>query len=287
MPPFDAAGRRSDDQTDSLEPVPVRAQQTPDLAKRLEAVEKLTGTFASPHDASYLRLEAGMDQLAPSLREATRRCLLEVRRTSRRWDVLSSLGTEEPPRISTPLRTIAEDLRQGDLATRLQKIEVLVQEEAFEAAPVLATRLVVEFEPLVAAALARAVGFLGGNAVLVVLKKAARHSSRDIRLGAVEGLRHQSSVEALRLLVERLGDSEEQVRQAALEALGSRSPASVLSILAAFPAGRGGKILRGALPWLRSWNFLAPVQEFGHSRGLPVSPQTRPPPRLEHLVVDR
>jgi hypothetical protein len=262
---------------------PLRSEvETLELANKLKAVEKLAEGLSSTQDLGYLRLEDGLDRLPPLLREATRRTLLQVRRAARRWDVLSVLGAEEAPRISTPLRSVAQSLRQGDLPERLEHLEQLVREEAFEAAPVLATRLIVESEPVMAAALARAVGYLGGEATLVVLKKSIRHESRDVRLGAIEGLRHQLGEESIRLLVERLGDQEAQIRKAAIDALRSRSPEAILSLLAAFPQGRGNRIIQGAIPLLRTWASLPGVRDFARSRGLVLEEErgSVPPPGL-------
>jgi HEAT repeat protein len=78
----------------------------------------------------------------------------------------------------------------------------------------------------------------------------------------VEGLRHQTGREAVMLLIERLGDRDSQVQQAAVSALESRPPGPLLEILQAIPPGKGKRILGGARPLLSQWEPIPEYQDF-------------------------
>lgn len=225
-----------------------------DQAVRLRAAEELVDRIPSPEDPRYARAAALLPSLPSGLREAVERSLLEVRRHAQRSHLLARYAAGgEAPRVSGQLSQLAERLRQGDLPGRLALVDSLVRDEAFMASPVLATRLAVETEPQLVAALARAVGILGGPACLSILKRVARSPERQVRLGAVEGLRRQPGDEAVRLLLERRGDPDVQVRAQALQALRARSPEALVELLRRVPRDGCKEMVLGALPVLESW----------------------------------
>lgn len=223
------------------------------LPEILQAVEAVGQEIGTEGDRSYLGLEAALPGLPLPARQAGQRFLLDARRTSRRWEVLSMDQEGGGLHISRSLTALAQQLESPNVAVRLSVLEDLVRDEVFPAAPAIATRLQIEDTEVVQAALAHALGILGGQSSIPLLKRYSRSESWAVRMGALEGLGFQTCETSLRLTLDRLADEHRQVRALARELAGTHCPDRVVSMLARIPLGRGERITREILRVIHVW----------------------------------
>ena len=222
-------------------------------ADRMRAVRDLGEAVALADDRAYQELDALAPELPPAEHRAAARYLLDARRNSVRWEILSRAPSGGDGRLRRDITEVGARLRDEDASVRLATVQGCFEEANFSAAPALATRLAVERDPVVRTALARALGYLGGAAALPVLKRASRDESVDVRLGALEGLGYQLGEDAVRLILERTIDPVSQVRRVARGLVATYDPDVVLGLLERIPDGRGSRLLRGGIRSVQAW----------------------------------
>lgn len=224
------------------------------LQKRLAALAEIEFLVAPEDEGALLRLRTLSRRTAGPLADAIEHVLLRFRRSQGNWDVLTqNPATRREGQISSVLRQAGEILGRADPAQRTEFVDRCAENERFEVGPVLATKILTERDPEVAAAMARALGKLGTDACLPSLKQASRHPSAEVRLGSVQGLVYQRGAEPLRLLVERLGDGAKEVAWAAFDALETLPLGEVLALLEQLPPGRVVEVQVGAVEFLKGF----------------------------------
>jgi hypothetical protein len=170
------------------------------------------------------------------LGRAVQKVLLRWRRKAFHRETVSSSPTlknyEEKSRADLAVRA----LKDPGASARLDFLEKAAREEIFDAAPVLANRLLLESDERTAGRMAEVLGMLGRASHLLALKRACRHDSALVRRGAVLGLGHQVGLERTQLLIERLGDKDRGVREAAKQQLEETPREEILDQAEKIPA---------------------------------------------------
>lgn len=211
------------------------------VAARIEALRDLEKAQGPRGVAEFVaRLEGISSGWTGPLAEAAGRVLARARRRQHR-----GAGAEEKLDLARQI------LSEADARGRLQFVTASLEGEAFETAPALAAQLLLEAAPEVQAALAKALGPLGDKAALPALKHASRATETAVRLAAVEALAYHRGREPMRLLLERLTDREATVRALALRCLLSLPRDEVVGILESIPSGKGAKLQRASIGYLR------------------------------------
>lgn len=208
------------------------------LHERLAALAELEERLPVNEGEFVERLQRVAFFERAALGRAVRKLLLRWRRQAFHRETVSSSPTlknyEEKSRADLALRA----LKDPGASTRLDFLEKAGREEIFDAAPVLANRLLLETDERTAGRMAEILGMLGRSSHVVALKRAARHDSPVVRRGAVLGLGHQVGRERTQLLVERLGDKERDVREAARRELEETPREEILDLVDKIPPGK-------------------------------------------------
>lgn len=227
-----------------------------DLQTSLEALDILEEWVAPENEEAMERLRKLSRRASGALSTAFDRALLRFRRRSNDWEILTqsvSTSPEDEHRLARALREAKEILHDPDPVVRLHFVDDCARRERFETGPALATHALLEKDPRVLAATARALGKLGSGASVVCLKAISRHASAEVRRGSVEGLAYQRGRSALQLLVERLGDPEKEVLWATIDLLEALPLSPTLEILEAIPLGKLAEVRVGAVRFLKGF----------------------------------
>lgn len=193
-----------------------------DLDARLQALEELE-LFVEPGGQLENKLSLLSRSLRGPLEKAVFRVLLGVRRRARHREVLTAGSNSRigEHRINRSLQHARSTLKEGDARSRQNFLKGLVRKEFFEVGPALVAHCLREKDHVVLATLAVALGYLASEGSVRMLERLARHETKLVRLGVVQGLAYQSGRQAVVALLERLADTEEEVRDRALEVLAS------------------------------------------------------------------
>ncbi len=216
---------------------------------RLRALERLETAAALDAVAVADRLEELAARPGEQLEPAFRRVALRLRARHHR-DEVDARSAISLPEAALRMELTESLVRQSDATSSVQLAEMALANHSFEAAPVLAYRLEIETDGPTRTILLQAIGALGGLDFLPILKVASRSTSEADRRGAIEGLAYLPGKEALRLLVERVGDKVASIRDRVLEILATVPPDPVLALATAIPQGRATGIRRGMVRWL-------------------------------------
>jgi hypothetical protein len=190
----------------------------------LRAVWVAARSIEAPMDEHYVRLQALIRSHDATVIRAIESALLHARRCT---------GSSLPPPPPAFLNDLRTRLRASDPMDRLVAIQECLQNESFGGAALLAERIEAEGNAMALVVLAKALGILGGEKFLGYLEGIAQHPMAAVRAGAIEGLRHLPSERALRILLDRLADEDEQVRRLAHEGLASSDPDRLVGYLRA------------------------------------------------------
>lgn len=222
------------------------AESDAPVASRVRALAALEGALLSEPGRYKDRVEAlSRDSRLPMARAAGA-MLWKVRRRLHQQELAASGGQIDTDRLEMT-EAMFDEL---GASTRAELAASAIEVAYFEAAGILATQLSQEEAPRIQGVLARAIGILGDEKLLPVLKQASRHDEAEVRMGALEGLFHQSGLQRTRLILERLPDSEARVAELARDLLEACAVDEVLTILEGIPLGKAPGIRRAAIPYL-------------------------------------
>ena len=221
----------------------LESSDTP-LPVALDALDDLEDHLSLEDIETLRRLDHLARRSPGALAQAIERCGLRVRRENVDWDVLTTTSAtgQGPPNVSRVLRQAKQALTEAAPFARVAFLQRSMTEEAFAVGTVLAVQVRVEKDAEVLAAMARALGRLGGPTSHQSLKLLVAHQSSEVRTGAVEALGYQRGSRALGLVVAALGDSDQAVRYQAMEVLESSPPRAVLEAIRYLPETSTGQI---------------------------------------------
>lgn len=200
-----ASAKETSPATDPLAPL----ERPGGVAGKLRLLLGLEDLLLWRDPGTLARLERLRDRSEPPLRSAMEQALVRVRRAHHD-------ASDAPGRTPAALVRL---LAEGSQPVRLALIQRLEAMDQFAAAPTLAAQLVRDEDPAVCAALARALGRLGGSEFLPTLRLTARHQVAAVRQGVAQGLAYQRGDRRDEILLELLGDDDRAVREAADEVL--------------------------------------------------------------------
>lgn len=215
------------------------------VARRIEALRDLEAASDLLRDPELRAQVAALEAGAP---EALARALGAALHRARLQD---QVRASSPGGSSMKAELAQQILLDGSADERLRFLEGALDAEAVETLPALIDHLERESDPRVRTLVAKAVGAFGSSVDVEAFKSATRDPETEVRIGAVRGLLYQRHKQALRLLLERLTDSEKGVRDATVEVLASFPMDEIVGTLAGLPEGKGSKLKRGAVRVLR------------------------------------
>lgn len=208
------------------------------LHQRLAALAELEERLPV-HEAEFV---ARFQRLAfferGPLGRAIHKLLLRWRRQAFHRETVSSSPTLTTYREQGRAELAVQALKDPGASARLDFLEKAAREEIFDAAPVLANRILLETDVRTLGRMAEVLGMLGRANHVAALKRVARHDEAVVRRGAVLGLGHQTGSERTQLILERLGDKDREVRDAARTQLEETPREEILALAEKIPAAK-------------------------------------------------